>query len=288
MLWFVYAALTAFFESLKDVASKKSLKSSNEYFAAWALSAVTVPLLLPVLFFQSIPHLSEQFWFALSMGGIINAITAILYMKALKDSDVSVTIPMITFTPVFLLLTSPFMVGEFPSPQGIAGIILIVIGSYILNIKERHNGYLAPFKALLKQRGPQLMLCVALLWSISANFDKIGVKNSTPLLWVFALSAFEMLSIAPLLLFALKRKRFSLQQQNYRSLALVGICSTLVLVFQMIALQETLVTYVIAVKRTSALLSVGWAYVLFKEQHIQERFFGALVMIIGVIIIALS
>jgi len=177
MLWIVYVLLTALCESLKDVFSKKGLADIDEYVIAWSLRFFALPFLLPILFFIKIPNLTKAFWFALLLGGGLNAICTILYMKAIKQSALSLTVPLVAFTPLFLLLTSPFMVGEFPALSGIGGIFLIVSGSYVLNFSVAQRGYLAPFRTLFKESGPRLMLLVAFLWSISANCDKIGIQN---------------------------------------------------------------------------------------------------------------
>ena len=156
--WFIFAFLTAFFESLKDVFAKNGLKNLNEYIVAWLLSSFTALFLAPILFFIEIPSATNEFWTALLIGGILNVITIILYIKAIKHSDLFITIPLVTFTPLFLLITSPLIIGEFPNMFGLIGIFLIVTGSYILNIKEKHKGFLAPFQALLKEKGAKLML----------------------------------------------------------------------------------------------------------------------------------
>ncbi|MCD6455565.1 MAG: EamA family transporter [Methanophagales archaeon] len=177
MLWFIFAFLTALFEATKDVLSKKSLKDIDEYVIAWSLPCFALPFLLPILLFTEIPPLGERFWLALVTGGTLYAFTLVLYMKALKSSDLSITVPMLTFTPLFLLITSPLMVGEFPGIFGLIGIFLIVTGSYLLNINKKSQGYFAPFKALLKEKGPRLMLVVAYNWSITAHVDKLGLQN---------------------------------------------------------------------------------------------------------------
>ena len=56
----------------------------------------------------------------------------------------------------------------------------------------------------------------------------------------------------------------------------------------MTALQLALVSFVIAVKRTSALFNVLWGWLIFKEQGIKERIAGSMIMIIGVVVITLS
>jgi len=45
------------------------------------------------------------------------------------------------------------------------------------------------------------------------------------------------------------------------------------------------VDYVIAVKRISAVLSVFWGRLIFKEKEIRERVLGATIMVLGVFII---
>src|SRR5574341_93981 len=180
MVWFIYAVLTALFDSLKDVSSKNCLKNTDEYIISWAFRFFALLFLIPLLPFIEIPPLDGQFWTLLFIAGSLDTVTTVLYMKAIRYSDLSITAPMITFTPLFLLITSPLIVGEFPNFIGLTGVCLIVAGSYLLNIKERNNGYLAPFRKLLKEKGPKLMLIVALIWSITSNFDKIGVQKSSP------------------------------------------------------------------------------------------------------------
>jgi uncharacterized membrane protein len=287
MVWFIFAFLAAFFESLKDVFSKKGLKNIDEYIVSWSFGFFALPFLIPLLFFIEIPSLGNQFWIALLVGGSLNVITTILYMKAIKYSDLSITVPMVTFTPLFLLMTSPLIVDEFPNFLGLIGVLLIVLGSFTLNIKQRHEGYFAPFKALLKEKGPKLMLLVAFIWSISSNFDKIGVQNSSPILWVIAVNIFITLVMLPIMLYKSQR---SVQQisTSYKALLPIGLFSALTLIFQMTAINLTLVAYVISIKRTSAIMSVLFGYFIFKEKGIKERLIGTIIMIIGVLLITLS
>lgn len=287
MLWLIFAFLTAFFESVKDVFSKQSLKHADEYIVSWSLRFFALPFLIPLLFFVEIPQLGSQFWTALLIGGSLNAAATILYMKALKYSDLSITVPMVTFTPLFLLATSPLIVGEFPTFFGLVGIILIVMGSYVLNIKKRDNGYLAPFRALIKEKGPKMMLAVAFIWSITANFDKIGVQNSSPLFWAIAINIFLTIALFPIMLHK-SGKNVKTIPKNLKALLPIGLFSALGLVFQMIAISLTLVAYVISIKRTSAVMGVLWGYLIFREKGIKERLGGAIIMVVGALAIALS
>ena len=286
MTWLILAMLTAVFESLKDIASKRSLKNVDEYVVAWAMMGFTLPILLPLLLIIDIPPLNVQFWLALLVSGSINVVAWILYVKAINLADLSLTVPLITFTPLFLLITSPIIVQEFPTLTDALGILMIVIGSYILNLKTRSQGYLAPFKALLSQKGPKLMLCVACIWSISANVDKIGVQNSSPTVWAIALFSFVALGMLPIAL-AKSRHNFRQIPKHFLALVPIGIFNSAAILFQMRAIDMALVAQVIAVKRTSALITVFLGYLIFKETGIRERASGAAIMIFGVVLISL-
>jgi drug/metabolite transporter (DMT)-like permease len=286
MTWFFFAFLTALFEALKDVASKKTMATTNEYVVAWGWMLFPLPFLATTLLFQGIPPIGERFWLALVAGVIIVLSSFNLYMKAIKASDLSVTLPMIAFTPLFLLITSPLIVGEFPRPMGLVGIVFIVIGSYVLNIKQRKHGWLAPYKALLHEPGPRLMLLVAFIWSIGANVDKVGVSNSSPFFWLTMIYLCTGLIMTPVVLWHTKSPTEI--PRHLKHLIVIGFFMAMAGMSQMTAITMTLVPYVISVKRTSILMGVIFGTLIFKEKGIRERLSGVIIMIVGVVLITLS
>ena len=287
MFWFIFAGFTALFESLTDVVSKKNLKLGDEYIISFLIRFITFLFLLPLLIFMGIPDIGPNFGMALIIGGSLNVITTLLYMKALKYSELSISVPMLAFTPMFLLITSPIILGEFPSLLGLIGIFLIITGSYVLNIRQWKEGYLEPFKCLLREKGPKMMLLVAFIWSITANFDKVGLINSSPIFWIVVINLFIAVFTFPLML-RNYQKNVELFNVRKGNLILMGLLSALTSIFQMYAISLTLVPYVIAVKRTSAVLGVLWGKLIFKEKEIREKLIGATIMVIGVFIILIS
>lgn len=286
-MWFALALLAALFESGKDLFGKQGLQQrADEYVMAWAWRLLALPFLLPLLLVFEVRWPAAAFWPALLAGGGLNILTAILYMKAIKASDLSLTVPLVTFTPLFLLITSPLMLGEVPGPLGMAGVIMIVAGSYLLNIKERRRGLLAPLQALLREPGPRLMLAVALIWSLTANIDKIGVQASTPLTWAIAVNAFIALGMLPLVLWRWQTGRSS-RALPWPALLPVGLCGGLTTLCQMTAISLAMVPYVIAVKRLSILFSSLAGHLIFGEKGFRERLAGSTLMLAGVALIIL-
>jgi len=177
------------------------------------------------------------------------------------------------------------MVNEYPTLFGLIGVCLVVIGSYLLNIGEFREGWLAPFQALVRNRGSRSMLLIAVLWGVTANFDKIGLQASSPLFWAASFHSFLGLSLLPFMAF---RNRLKSLQLFWASLASVGIAKALSSGFQMMAMSLTLVPYAISVKRTSGLMGVLWGHFHFKEQGARQRLLGAAIMVAGVILITIS
>ncbi len=287
MTWPLLALLTAFFRSLTDIFGKKGVQRADLLVVSWSLRAFTLPLLLPGLFFIDIPALSATYWWAVAGGGTLNIITTILYMYAIRDADLSLTVPMVSFSPLFLLGTAPLILGEFPDSGGLTGVLLIIAGSYILNLDTNNKEVLAPFKALFRSKGPRLMLLIALIWSFTATIDKIGIQHSTPFLWVLGVNVFVTIFMFPLLWF---RSRQHLGQLKIHAGVLfpMGAVTALSLLLQMMAMSMTLVVHVIAIKRMSTVFSVFWGHWLFGEEKPRERATGAFIMVAGVALILLA
>jgi drug/metabolite transporter (DMT)-like permease len=289
MLWFILALGAAIADAGKDALRKGILKDSDEYSLAFFASLVSALFLLPVVIWQGIPEIGQDFIMAAIAGTISISVAQLLILKALKHSDLSLCSPLLAFSPLILLITSPLMLGEYPSLLGIGGVLLIVAGSYALNASRAKQGILSPFRYLLQEKGPRYFLIVALIYGVSANIDKIGIINSSASFWVFAVNG---LCSAVFLIALLARKNTSaavkgtLSKRGY--VILLGLVNTMMLLFHMSAIQLTNVAYAISVKRTSILFGVLFGVFLFREKGLKERLTGAAIMVIGVLMITLS
>jgi uncharacterized membrane protein len=283
MNWFYFALLAAISESLKDLFSKHGLRAVSPQLAALAASATPIPLLLGILLFtDSIPSLGPQYIPALLLGGTLNVLALFQFMRALQASDMSLAIPFVSFTPIFLLFTSPLLVDDVPNTQDVAGILCIVAGAYLLQIQSTDHGWLTPFWAMISQPGPRRMLSVALIYSFTSNFDKIGVQNSSPLFW--SLSITSMMTVEFLLMLRfLPRPDIPIPSTNTLGILIViGLFQTMGLIFHTTALSLGPVPSIIAVKRSSILFAVLWGIMFLGERQGKERLAGAVLMIIGI------
>src|SRR3990172_12354495 len=179
--WVFYALLTAFSLATADAISKKALGRSNEYVIAWVREGYALPFLALAFFFIDIPPLDKTFYLSLLLMVPLEIAAIILYVKAIKLSPLSLTIPFLAVSPVFIILTAFILLGELPDRSGILGILLIVIGAYLLNIRTTRGDLLGPFKAIRRERGALFMIIVALIYSVTATLGKVAVQHSGPI-----------------------------------------------------------------------------------------------------------
>lgn len=286
MLWFILAIATALCVATGDALTKKFFGRFSPYDMAIASSIYSLPFLIVYIFFIPIPQLDTVFWWIACILIPLDTFAFYLYMKAIKLSPLSLSIPFLSFTPVFMILTGFIVLEEVPNSWGIIGIGFVVAGSYLLNVTQVKYGYFAPFRAILREPGSILMLVVAFIYSFLAVLGKKAIQHSSPLFFGFFFLA--ALDITTLIFFPFLEK---IRWRDILKVPVKGLSVGLMLflhaLFHCLAINMIEAVYMIAVKRMSILFSVVYGWILFKESDISARMLGALFMFAGVVFIIL-
>lgn len=227
-----------------------------------------------------------SFWLLSIVTVILGSLAFFFYLRALRYSDVSLVAPMMLLTPAILLVTSPIMLGEYSSLGGIVGVLFIVFGSYFIgfSLEKQKRSFWGPFIGLFKEKGVKYAFLASLLYGITANLDKIGVLKSSPFIWIFIQGALLTIGLGIFMLF---KERISLfLDKKQAGIAIIpGFTGAFSSILQMVAISLWQVPYVIAIKRTSSLVTIIAGGVIFKEKNIFWRLVGASIMIVGVLLI---
>ncbi len=304
MFWFSLALLGAISQAVYSLSIKVLLRKTPPFFLAGYTFLAGSLIILPVILVTGVPPLGPGLMPALAVTVTINSIATILYYRALSTTDLSLCVPILAFTPVFLILTSFIILGEIPSPAGAAGIFLVTAGAFLLTSRSGHGRSVclrAPFPTFLHDSGIRYMLLVAFLYSISVNYDKEVVMNSSPL---FSCGIFLFVLAVVFLFLALltRTKDTSVidpgapdpvrsRPQFTRSPFFIYGVTGMMLAVEGISINYAytiaIVPYVITVKRLSLFFSVLFGGLLLHEQQIRGRMSGVLVMITGALVIGL-
>lgn len=286
MIWVIYSLISAFSHATSDALSKKAMEQQNPYLIMWVRFVYCIPFLIPFLIFFKIPELDFVFWLTMLILFPLEITAEILYVYAIKISPLSVTIPFLSLTPVFLIFVSFFILGELPSVIGLGGILLIVIGGYILNLHLTSEGFIGPLKAIARERGSIYMIIVSFIFSITSTLGKLAILHSNPLFFGAVYYIILGIIFTPIA-FIKSKEGFTGFFKISKSYFLIGFFIALMIISHCLAIQLVEVSYMISIKRSSLIFSIIYGWLIFKEENIKEKFIGSLLMLIGMVLIIL-
>ena len=286
-MWFLFSIIAALSTAFGDVLTKHGTSKFNSYIISWALMGFSLIILVPLLLLTGIPTITSTYWLAFTILLILDLSTLYMYVYALKVSPISLTIPMLSLTPLFIVITSFFINKELPSLTGIIGIILIVAGAYLLHFDHISKKIWSPFYAIVKERGTLLMTIVAILWGITGSFHKLAIHNSSALFHgIFETLILALISLPIAYYSSPTQFKSVIKKNNLKFLLPLGILNAVAVISQMLATSFTFAAYPVAIKRTSILFSSLLAFYFFKEKN-EKRLLPIGLMVLGVICITL-
>jgi uncharacterized membrane protein len=209
-----------------------------------------------------------------------------LYFRALQISPLSMCIPFLAFTPVFLIPTTYIILGQKPQPIKLLGVALIVVGSLVMHRQLFAVGWLAPVKAVIEYKGSRYMLLVALIFSITNPLDAELVRRSD--IYTESCAYGLGLCLSFFLLTRMQKGNFTAAARgNLRWITLAGLCDAVSLLFQLASYAYLAVVITVSIKRAGIVLAVLAGWLFFREKEITDKVIAASVMFCGVLILYL-
>lgn len=247
-------------------------------------------LLVPLIYFFPLPQVSAEFWAWIIVLVPLELLAMLLYALAIRDSPLYQTLPFLAFTPVFNVFTAWVILDEQVTLEGAVGIVSIVVGAYFLNINRLYQAsglnWLAPFAAIVKQKGSRRMLMVAIIYSFTSVGGKAAMSHVGTL--NFAAFYIPLVGISALLLVvAVQAKSVLVLVHKPAWHLFIGILFTIMLVTHFLALSKIEAAYMVAVKRSSMIFGILYGAWMFHEKSLLKNSVSAILMIAGVALIVL-
>jgi drug/metabolite transporter (DMT)-like permease len=109
----------------------------------------------------------------------LNIVANLSFMRSLRLSPLTATIPLLSLTPVFTSLVSMPMLGQRLGGRNWLGVALVVSGALLLNLRGGDAASFSVFwRALRREPGVPFMALTAFLWSITPPLDKLSMDRS--------------------------------------------------------------------------------------------------------------
>ncbi len=303
MQWFLCALGSAFFDSWihasQKIAVTKNGKDAYSRLKILSASSLIAGSIIGIFtcFFTGMPALKDGFWAVTLVTIVLNTLAYFLLLEAYAIGEYSSVYSMVLLTPVFNLVTSFVLVREVPSPLGMLGVIVTVIGFNMVGKAIKADT--KEVAVIQQRRAMKLGIGVAIIWSITANLDKLSAVYSNA--WVApAISFIGMSFSAGLCLLGLtlwhrmRGKEIHRENpvtlhtsQSLKAIMLLGVMQAFGAVVYRYSLLFGLVSYTIAIKRVGILFGVLWGVTIFRETGASQKIKGIIIGLIGVFIILL-
>lgn len=288
-MWIIFALGAALLASFNPIINKRLLADTDVSVVAWAGQAFGLPLLALnlFLFFGPLPRVDGWFFIGILGSAILNTLAQLAATQALKEGDVSLVAPLFVFSPVFTLLVSSFTLREVPQLLPLIGVGLIIIGAYLLTLSSWHEAF-EPLRAVAHQKALWLAIAASALWGLTPVFEKTAILHTFPENPTAA--AFGALLALTLILFPIMQRNAQYPaaqiRARWRGFAALGVIGGIAPLFGYAAFSLGLVGYVSALFKMSSVFALLWAFLFLREKDVLRRLPGAVMMVIGAILIA--
>ncbi len=290
MPWLPLTLLCALSLATADAVTKRYLSDYTSAELVVVRFGVTAVILTPAFLALPVPEFPTRFWAWLLLLVPLEIAAMLLYVRAIRDSPLSLTLPYLAFTPVFAVFIGFLFLGETVSVKGLTGIVLVVMGAYLLNIEQLYGSHsidlFAPLRAILRHSGSRIMLAVALIYSITSVAGK-GALQYVPASF-FGVFYFSLLGAVVLMGFlAMRPRQLRLLWRRPLIHFVIGALMAVMVITHFLAINEIEVAYMIAVKRTSLIFGIIYGALLFKEKQLGFKLLAGSLMIAGVALVSI-
>jgi drug/metabolite transporter (DMT)-like permease len=238
----------------------------------------------PSFLLQAPPKL----WWLTISSGFFETVYFICLVAAYRGGDLSLVYPISRSAPLFTQIWAIFFIGEILSSRGVGGIVLVMIGLFVISLKDFHIEPIIPQPNRFASRPYLLALTAAVASSIYSVIDKVGVQMLHPALYIWFINLW-MATFTGLYLILRREVSFlKIWKESKKEILIIAILQNIAYLLVLMALQMSKVSYVVAFRQAGALFGAAMGIYFLKESYWKTRITGALILTVGLLLIGLA
>ena len=281
--------LSALFHAIRSLFTKES---GDKQVFLWLYSLFALLLFAPLFFYfllrDGITNPAAYAWCVGS--GFIHFLYWIFLTESFQEGDLSHVYPIMRSSPALVLLIAVLFLGEQVSLQGVAGILLVAAGVYIINMRRISGADLmAPLKSIAHDRATQFAFLTLISVAFYSIVDKMAVAVLHPILFAVLHLFCGMCFYTPFILLTknagMIRKEWHAGWMRIIMAGAIGITGYALI---LVAFTIERVSYIVGLRQISIVFAVWMGSHLLKEKHRGIRLAGALIIFSGGFLISLA
>ena len=225
---------------------------------------------------------TPEFWLYVFLAGLFCSAGTICLIKALKLGELSILGPLNSYKSVIGLISAFLLLGELPSLNGIAGILLIVAGSLVLISPSGsvERGKTFWYSVLLRIMALVFTGCEA---SILKKIIILSSPEISFILWCFSGALF-----GGLFMIFTKNKLEYPKLSDWKLYILAALCLGIMQFSTNVVFIRMEVGTALALFQLSSIVNLFLGFKIFHEGGMIRKFIGTIIMITGAVMIFLA
>ena len=265
-------------------------KSLDKLTYIWSFLLVSLVFYSPMFCYYWVrSDISMEGWLCIAATGVLHLLYFVFMGSAYERGDLSLVYPISRGSgPLLVPLMAVLILHEQIYPLGALGIAMIVFVIYVIHLKSfAVDSFLEPFRAV-KHGASSWAIMTGLMIAAYSLVDKVGVGFVEPPLYIYLMLLIVVALLSP---FVLTRKREELKKEwrcNKNNILALGVVVLLTYMMVLFAFRMSKVSYVVAVRELSIVLSALYGLVWLKEQYATQKLTGSSIIALGVILVGVS
>ena len=230
----------------------------------------------------------SKLWWLVIPSGFFETIYFVCLIEAYREGDLSFVYPVSRSAPLFTQIWAVLFIGEILSGGGVLGIVLVMIGLFVISLKDFRSHPMISPSHHFTSRPYFLALSAAVASSIYSVIDKVGVQILHPVFYLWLINFWMSVDTGLYLLLRRNSSFLSVWRDSKREIFIIAFLQNVAYLLVLMAMQMSKVSYVVAFRQVGALFGAVMGIVLLKEGSWKTRMTGVLILTFGLLLIGLS
>jgi uncharacterized membrane protein len=230
----------------------------------------------------------EGIWPMAILSGMLHFLYWWWLSRALDEGDLSRVYPIARSAPALVFIVAVLYMGEAVSLPGVIGILLAALGVYTISLNRLTPAALVqPLRNFRNDAATRYALLTLLAVAAYSIVDKQAVTHFHPVAFAFIYPWFSIVLLSAYIT-AVKKKGVLRREWrvNRWSILACGVLGIFGYFLILVAFSLERVSYVVGLRQISVVFSVLLGTILLKERHGRQRMLSAVMIFIGVFLIA--
>jgi len=236
-----------------------------------------------------IVHASPKLWGLTISSSFFETVYFICLIEAYRGSDLSLVYPISRSAPLFTQIWATLFIKEIPSARGVFGIGLVILGIFVISMRDFRLNRFSPQFQKTSSSFPYLLAFIAAVFgSVYSVLDKVAVQIIHPLFYTWLINFWMSVNVGVYLLFHREAPLFKVWRESKKEMFTIALLKNIGYVCFLMALTMSKVSYMMAFRQVSAVFGAGMGILLLKESQWKTRMAGGLILTLGLVLIGFA